>query len=84
MENEKKLTAEEIVSLIKGRIMDEYRKHPDLDWQKIAATKIYEQWFEFIRLETLKEIKFTFEIHSDHSTLCNGYRSLCRQIEELS
>lgn len=34
-------------------------------------------------LEILKEVKFMFELHSDHSTMCNGYRSLCRQIEEL-
>jgi len=33
-------------------------------------------------LETLKQVKFTFDIHSDHSTTCNGYRSLCRMIEE--
>lgn len=33
-------------------------------------------------LETLKQVKFTFDIHSDHSTRCNGYRSLCRMIEE--
>lgn len=35
-----------------------------------------------LNLETLKHIKFTFDIHSDHSTMCNGYRSLCRIIEE--
>lgn len=36
-------------------------------------------------LETLKYIKFTFDLHSDHSTMCNGYRSLCDKIktEEL-
>ncbi len=33
-------------------------------------------------LETLKHVKFSFELHSDHSTMCNGYRSLCRMIEE--
>ena len=33
-------------------------------------------------LETLKQVKFTFDIHSDHSIMCNGYRSLCRMIEE--
>jgi hypothetical protein len=33
-------------------------------------------------LETLKQVKLTFDIHSDHSTMCNGYRSLCRMIEE--
>lgn len=34
-------------------------------------------------LETLKHIKFLFDIHSDNSTMCNGYRSLCRMIEEI-
>ncbi len=34
-------------------------------------------------LETLKHVKFSFDIHSDHSTMCNGYRSLCRMIEEI-
>lgn len=34
-------------------------------------------------LETLKHVKFSFELHSDHSTMCNGYRSLCRMIEEV-
>lgn len=33
-------------------------------------------------LETLKHVKFMFDIHSDHSTMCNGYNSLCRIIEE--
>jgi hypothetical protein len=33
-------------------------------------------------LDTLKQVKFTFDIHSDHSTMCNGYYSLCRMIEE--
>jgi len=34
-------------------------------------------------LEILKDVKFMFELHSDNSTQCNGYRSLCRKIEEL-
>lgn len=34
-------------------------------------------------LETLKHIKFMFELHSDHSAFCNGYRSLCRIIEDI-
>jgi hypothetical protein len=33
-------------------------------------------------LETLKQVKFTFELHSDHSTNCNGYRRLCEMIIE--
>lgn len=34
------------------------------------------------RLHTLNDIKFAFDIHSDSSTFCNGYRSLCRIIKE--
>lgn len=36
---------------------------------------------EKLDLETLKRVKFMFDIHSDHSTKCNGYRSLCTLIE---
>ena len=32
-------------------------------------------------LETLKQVKFTFELQSDHSTNCNGYRLLCEMIK---
>lgn len=34
-------------------------------------------------LETLKWIKFTFDICSDHSTKCLGYNNLCKRIEDL-
>ena len=27
-------------------------------------------------LETLKHVKIIFDLHSDHSSHCNGYRSL--------
>lgn len=33
-------------------------------------------------LKTLRYIKLTFDLHSDHSTKCNGYNSLCRIIEQ--
>jgi hypothetical protein len=42
---------EEIINLIKGRIEDEQRKHPLLDWSRIAAAKIYTQWFEYFNNE---------------------------------
>jgi hypothetical protein len=42
---------EEVIKLIKGRIEDEYRKHPLLDWARIAAGKIYTQWFEYFNNE---------------------------------
>lgn len=48
---------EDIVKLIKGRIMDEYRKHPLLDWSQSSASKIYSQWFEYFNneIQSLKE-----------------------------
>jgi len=38
---------------------------------------------DLVKLKTLKDVKFGFELHSDHSTQCNGYRSLCKQIKDL-
>jgi len=34
-------------------------------------------------LETLKFVKQIFSIHSDMSTKCNGYNSLCQMIDQL-
>ena len=47
---------EEIINLIKGRIEDEQRKHPLLDWPRIAAIKIYTEWFEYFNNEN-QELK---------------------------
>ena len=47
---------EEIINLIKGRIEDEQRKHPLLDWSRIAAIKIYTEWFEYFDNEN-QELK---------------------------
>lgn len=33
-------------------------------------------------LEILKQVKFAFNIHSDHSSRCNGYQSLLKMIEQ--
>lgn len=33
-------------------------------------------------LETLKQVKIVFDIHSDHSARCNGYQSLLKMIEQ--
>lgn len=41
------MTKEEQIKLIAGRIRDEHRKHPDLDWAEIAASKLQSQWSEF-------------------------------------
>lgn len=34
-------------------------------------------------LEILKEVKNSFQFHSDYSADCNGYHALCRKIERL-
>lgn len=44
---------EEIIAVIKNRIISEKAKHPDLDWALIAATKIYSSFIK----ENDKEIK---------------------------
>ena len=46
----------EIINLIKGRIEDEQRKHPLLNWSRIAAIKIYTEWFEYFDNEN-QELK---------------------------
>ena len=47
---------EEIINLIKGRIEVECRKHGTLDWPRIAAGKIYTEWFEYFNNEN-QELK---------------------------
>jgi len=47
---------EEIINLIKGRIEVECRKHAKLDWSRIAAGKIYTEWFEYFDNEN-QELK---------------------------
>jgi hypothetical protein len=47
---------EEIINLIKGRIEVECRKHGTLDWPRIAAGKIYTEWFEYFDNEN-QELK---------------------------
>jgi len=32
---------DEIIASIRQRILDEHRKHSELDWARLAATKIY-------------------------------------------
>lgn len=52
---------EKVIELIAGRIMDERRKHPLLEWDKIAAAKIYSQWIEYFK-ETNKWISVKDEL----------------------
>jgi hypothetical protein len=37
---------EDKIKEIRQRILDEQRKHPDLDWAQLAAIKIYKTYFE--------------------------------------
>lgn len=53
--NSNVLDKDQAISLIKGRIMDEYRKHPQLDWADIAARKLYEQWNEYFKANQSRE-----------------------------
>lgn len=41
------------------------------------------EYLETFDLYTLEQIKFIFGLHSDGSTSCNGYRSLCDLIEKV-
>ncbi len=54
--NSNALQKDQAIALIKSRIMDEYRKHPQLDWADIAARKLYEQWNEYFKSEVSKEV----------------------------
>lgn len=60
---------EEKINLIAGRIIDEYRKHHSLEWHKIAASKIYSQWFEYYDqqskffLEEIERLKQSIEAY---------------------
>ena len=40
------MNKEETIKSIAQRIKDEHRKHKDLDWAEIAASKIYGAYFE--------------------------------------
>ena len=60
MKNKKK-----IINSISIRIKDEYRKHKNLDWAKIAAIKIYSEHFEFPIISEVKRILYK------HSSLKN-------------
>ena len=43
---------EEQIKLIAGRILDEYHKHKQYEWQDIAARKIHSQWFDYYNQQT--------------------------------
>lgn len=56
---------QQAIALIKGRIIDEQLKHSNLDWQEIAARKIYSQWFEYFENEKNEALKKLLQNISD-------------------
>lgn len=52
-----------IISLIKQRIIDEHRKHKSINWEEIAASKIYSLLFETNALEKRKEREENLKIN---------------------
>lgn len=36
-----------------------------------------------MHLKTLEQIKYLFDLQSDNSSQCNGYRLLCKEIENV-
>jgi len=36
------------------------------------------------KLEILEQVKFSFDVQSDYSSNCNGYKALCREIESIN
>lgn len=77
------------IVLIAGRIRDEYNKHKDIDFARIAAGKIYEQWHQFYseEIESLKPkwISINDRLPENHgkylvfnkdSDICTSYFSL--------
>ena len=48
----KEIDKEVIISVIKSRIITEREKHPNLDWELIAAYKIYDSVSFFIKGES--------------------------------
>ncbi len=83
---------EEVIKLIAGRIEDEHRKHPDLNWEKIAAGKIYSQSFEFYQSENEAltkrvaelelELKQETECVEHIKEVCDGYDEQIEQLKE--
>lgn len=64
------------------QIMDEYAKELNMnDIPDFWITEQVEEITQRYKLEILEQVKFGFDICSDHSTGCLGYRNLVREIE---
>ena len=80
---------EEQIKLIAGRILDEYHKHKQYEWQDIAARKIHSQWFDYYNQqnqelqkqldelnEAADEIVNELEGWDEHCDAINTYKHL--------
>ena len=72
---------EEVIKLIKGRIEDEYRKHPLLDWARIAAGKIYTQWFEYFNNENKDLSLEEYWMHQEKSA--KAQEDMAKELDNL-
>lgn len=79
------MESNKIKDLIAGRILDEYHKHKELEWHKIAANKLYSQWKEFYESEKDKEIAKWKELYEDLSNSNDfGTKCLIEKEKEIS
>ena len=46
------------------------------------ATDVYGRMYGDTNIDTLNNVMSMFKLQSDHSTNCNGYRALCKMIED--
>lgn len=87
------MTAEEIKG-IKKILTEKYQIDFNSDWfddnTLTLVDEVMEASLEYAQqkqdkqeLEILKQVKFGFDICSDHSTQCLGYRNLCIKINDL-
>lgn len=65
---------------IKNRILEEYQKHPELDWAELAARKIIAT--QQLEIERLKEQLERYEGDSIHSCHPNCKRPMCMLRQE--
>lgn len=74
---------EETIKLIAGRIEDEFRKHPTLNWQEIAAKKIHSQWFEFY-VDKIKSMEGQVKELREENEIQGNYNDmLIKELESL-
>jgi hypothetical protein len=62
-------------------VMEEYAKHILLSKATEVSNKNPDDAIREYRLKLLEEIKFGFDICSDTSAFCLGYRNLCDRIK---